>query len=256
MKRKSSFQLLFLILVLLAISSGCSFTVDFDPATTTPVPTKTATETALPTITPMATQEPSPILMENNFNDGSSCFVETPDNGLKHIDGKLEISAVGNNQYIVATCIRELFSDFHLSVEISTDVSPNGEATFEIMFRSHMGNQQYRFVIEQLGNGDIYYSILRVTEEGFISIAPDSYGKTTNYGLLLDIGDFHYGAVNLIEIIAHESTLVFFINNTYLVEVDDSQYSTGLIEFVVGTFSAEYAVMTIDNIIVKRWPTE
>ncbi len=159
-------------------------------------------------------------------------------------------TAVLDNQLIVqvdepammqfATLPEPLFSDFLLQVDASI-FAGNPQSSYGVLFRMQSATQFYRFEI----TGDGMYVVERRNADGtWTRFVPDwTDSPAINQGV---------GAVNQLRVEAVGDTMRFFVNDTLLQQVTDSQYAGGTIALDAGTFGHPGLQVAFDNLLVKR----
>ncbi len=139
-----------------------------------------------------------------------------------------------------ATLPEPIFSDFVLQVEARL-LAGSLQSSYGILFRMQDATRFYRFEITPDG----FYMVERRNADGsWTRFVPDwSVAPAIRQGI---------GVVNQLRVEAVGSDMRFYVNDTLVQQVTDSQYATGTIALDAGTFGEAGLQVAFDNLLVKR----
>lgn len=129
------------------------------------------------------------------------------------------------------------YSDFRLTVE-ATQVSGPDDNEYGVLTRMAGDQQFYVFSI----SGDGYARIARYSNGSWSILGPDWVQSDT----------IHQGAAtNVLEVEARGATLVFSVNGTQVLQVEDAQLAKGDIGLYAGAFNEANVVIDFDDLEVQ-----
>jgi len=189
-----------------------------------------------------ATATPDDVLFFDNFSVGTSgnWQTEADEAGRTAIENGQMIVAVNAENTLQYTTLRdEIFDDFILEVEVSA-IEGAAENSFGILFRMQTPSEFYRFDI----TGDGKYMVERSDAEEIWTRLLDDWtaSESINQGL---------SSINKLRIEALGSELTFYINDSEVHQLQDTQYSSGNIALDAGAFGQSSVTAAFDNIVVQ-----
>jgi hypothetical protein len=189
-----------------------------------------------------ATATPDDVLFFDNFSVGTSgnWQTEADEQGRTAIENGQMVVAVNAENTLQYTTLRdEIFDDFILDVDVSA-IEGAAENSFGILFRMQNPSEFYRFDI----TGDGKYMIER-------SDAGGSWTRYLNDWTSSESINEGLRSFNKLRIEALGPKLTFYINDSEVFQLQDSQYLSGTIALDAGTFGQSSVTATFDNILVQ-----
>lgn len=197
-------------------------------ASSTPAPTATNTPTPTPNLTATAQVENALAAANNAANNWEAILTDTFDSNDNNwlvessddeyalityevIDGKYRWETTANQSFIGwVRAGRESLTDFYLSVEVQQIDAP-ATADYGVLFREDENSNFYYFAISDAGE----YALYLFFEE---------------WDTLIDWAQtdlINSGEANRIIVIGEGAHFTFFINDHYLIEIDDNKIPQG-----------------------------
>lgn len=183
------------------------------------------------------------LLFHDEFVSGETgnWLMEGDDVGRAAIIGEQLFIEIDEPQTIHYVTLQEpAFDDFALELD-ATQIAGDLESSFGVLFRLQEPGQFYRFEIT--GNG--LFMVERHDSDGswtrFIEAWEES--EAIIQGL---------NAVNRLKVVAVDSTLSFYANDTLLLQATDSSYVGGSIALDAGTFGRPGLQVVFDNVVVSN----
>ena len=156
------------------------------------------------------------------------------------VDEQLSIRLDAVNMLQFASLRDPFFTDFVLDVEARL-VTGDPAGTMGVLARMQDNTQFYRFAITGTG----LYLVERRNADGSWTRYEEDWAMSPS----IQTG---VNAVNRLRIVAQGATMRFYVNETLLQEVTDSQYTAGVIALEAGTYGQPGMQVVFDNLVVKR----
>jgi hypothetical protein len=210
-------------------------------ATVTPTPTTTPTPTATPTETPTPTATVDPnIIFFDDFSSSIHQFLEWEDDIVtaKYTDGSFEIS-VKDEIYFWSTPNKRS-SDFSIDVD-AKKISGPISGQYGVVCRVLDLNNLYAFIIANDGS----YGIWKLSKGTWSSLASYDWGFN-------DIAITTGNTANHITAICDGDMLTLKVNGMTLMDVRDSEFTTGKYGLYVGSIDQTKMDVIFDNFLVIR----
>lgn len=245
------------VAALLTALNGADWLRPADPLASTtvePLPTATvvevtessttlaATETE-PKSTSVSTAVSSPTevsILIDDFSDSSSGWELASDSEyeLKYDDGQYLVSVhVPDTSAWGSPASTYVFSDFVMEAE-SRQVAGPDDADFGLVLRNRQGSDFYYFAVS---SSQRMYSVQRSQGDNWVELVEWTDSEAVAGG----------DAVNLLRAECIGSTLRFYVNGQFLVEVSDDTYAEGAVGLMAETFDAGGTIVGFDNVRVQ-----
>lgn len=156
------------------------------------------------------------------------------------VDEQLSIQVDTVNMLQFASLRDPILSDFVLDVEARL-VAGDPAGTIGVLARMQDNTQFYRFAITGTG----LYLVERRNVDGSWTRYQEDWAMSPAIQTGLN-------AVNRLRIMAQGATMRFYVNETLLQEVTDSQYTAGMMALEAGTYGQPGMQVVFDNLVVKR----
>jgi len=183
---------------------------------------------------------PPEVLFQDNFSDPSSGWdqVNEPDGITDYVDGVYRIFVNTNNTDVWANPGLD-FTDTVLEVNAVKMGGPD-DNDFGIICRYQDLLNFYFFMI----SSDGYYGIAKVVdgEQTLVGMENMDFSETINQG----------NAKNQLRADCIGQKLAFYVNGQKLIEVVDSQYSSGDVGLIAGTFDEPGTDIHFDDFVVRK----
>lgn len=133
----------------------------------------------------------------------------------------------------------ESFTDVHIEVDATKNGGPD-DNDFGIICRYKNTDQFYYGIV----SSDGYYAIMKMTSDG---------GKSLGHDNMLQSDKISQGAAtNRIRFDCVGSTLTLYVNGSQIDQQSDSEYTSGNVGLIAGTFGTGGTDMLFDNFFVYK----
>jgi hypothetical protein len=180
------------------------------------------------------------VLFQDDFSDGSSGWsvLNEPDKTINYDQGGFHFG-IGQANYIYTSTPRLKFGDVQVSVSATKNSGPDDNA-FGIICRYQDENNYYSLLM----SSDGYYGISKMKAGEQHTIGADGM----QFSQVIQTGN----AVNQLRADCNGSSLVLWVNGEKLISTQDSDFATGDVGLVAGTFNQPGVDLTFDNFIVIK----
>jgi len=209
----------FFAVVVLTTTLACA-TITNLGATPTPVPTNTPLPTSTPAPSPTAAS--AVLFQDGDFTD--SCVTGGTDTVDRLVeDGQFKMNIKEPSIVAWADCTQDQFDDFVYEVD-ATQLSGPDNNIYGVIFR-------YDPVLRE-------FYVFAISGDGYYVVAIDGPDRTEPLMLVdwtptdkINLGN----ATNNLKVEAVGSNISYYVNGSFLGEIQDSQLSDGVIGFFVGS---------------------
>ncbi len=181
------------------------------------------------------------VLFQDDFSDpGSGWITLRKDNQvMDYQDGSFRF-VISQPEYDYWSVPQLHFTDTHIEVD-AIKVSGSDDNDFGILCRYLDNNNFYGFLI----SSDGYYGISQRKNGDHRIISPE--------GKMLFSDQIHKGAAtNRISADCIGSRLALYVNGSKLVEIENSDFSSGDVGLLAGTLSSPQVEIRFDNFVVTK----
>ena len=129
------------------------------------------------------------------------------------------------------------YSDVSVTVDAALIEAPEQGGNYGIILRRNV-QDYYQFLVRDNG----FYKIRKHGEDGWITMVDWTAADVLNQGV---------GSVNRLQAVCVGSSLLVYINGTYVDHVDDTDYTSGQVGLMAGSFKDGAGVHVVfDNVVV------
>lgn len=181
------------------------------------------------------------ILFSDDFSSSSNRWDQVTDDShiTDYYNDTYRIMVNSTNSDVWANPGNQSFTDVHIEVDATKNNGPD-DNDFGIICRYTDLTKFYYGVV----SSDGYYAIMKMSGNGGNPIGNDS---------MLQSGAINQGtATNHIRFDCIGSTLTLYVNGTQIDQQSDSDYTTGNVGLLAGTFSTTGADILFDNFFVYK----
>lgn len=189
-----------------------------------------------------STQTPSSdVLFSDDFSDTSKKWDQVTDSShtTDYYNNSYRIIVDDTNSDTWANPGSESFTDTRIEVDATKNGGPD-DNDFGIICRYSDVDRFYYGVI----SSDGYYSIMKMTTDGGNPIGKDSMLESDK----ITLGE----ATNHIRFDCVGSTLTLYVNGTQIDQQTDTDYTTGNVGLIAGTFTTSGTDILFDNYFVYK----
>jgi hypothetical protein len=188
------------------------------------------------------TQSPSSnILFSDDFSTNKNKWDQASDasRSTDYYNNAYRITVNEKNSDAWANPGKENFTDVHIEVDATKNSGPD-DNDFGIICRYNSPDKFYYGIV----SSDGYYSIMKMTSDGGKPLGHDSYVQSDQ---------ITQGSVtNHIRFDCVGSTLTLYVNGSQLDQQTDTDYSTGNVGLLAGTFDTVGTDIVFDNFMVYK----
>ncbi len=180
-----------------------------------------------------------PLLYAEDFGDAESGWdvFEEDDTAASYADGEYRLGIYRDNYVAWGNPSEGEFADFEVEVDARTLEGPL-DNNFGVLVRYQPdAGEFYWFQI----SADGYYSVDRMTADEWVGLVDWQQSEAINQGL---------GATNHLKVVCDGTHFIFYVNGTYLTDVEDATYASGNVGLAAGTFDEPGVVVHFDNVNV------
>jgi hypothetical protein len=188
------------------------------------------------------TQTPeSDVLFSDDFSNTSKKWDQVTDatRTTDYFNNAYHIVVSGTNSDVWANPANESFTDTRIEVDATKNGGPD-DNDFGVICR-YTGLDSFYY---GLVSSDGYYSIMKMTSDS---------GKPLGKDNMLQSDKINQGAAtNHIRFDCIGSTLTLYVNNTQVDQQTDTDYTTGNVGLIAGTFTTTGTDILFDNFFVYK----
>ena len=234
---KGNFRSLAWIIPSAVILFACTMT----SAESTPAPDKTAAVEEKATAKP--TEKPSNVIFEDDFSDSSS--------GWDTISDESGVSSYTDGHYLISVneTLMYLYEDLEdpsdlADIQIDVDLLKTSDVVHDagVMCRIQDSDNFYYFVI----SSDGFYAIGAFKDGEDTLLGSEDMLEDTKGIIKTGVADNHMRADCI------GNTLTLYVNGTELYSVEDSDFSSGSIGLIAGSYEDVPITVIYDNFVLTR----